>query len=163
MLSSSDDGVCDTAEVCNCDGVPYWESEGKGNHELFLKFFMAYMGSCQVDAWTEAHGWAVDVGFWDLNWWDSTSVDGSLVNGGLILDVLIVVMVTDRIVREIPVCEGVFGWWPQVYWHVWCHRDQLLDPFLQLAVVVVLVGCQTYQYAHRHANRDTHWGAMNSC
>ena len=44
-----------------------------------------------------------------LNWWDSTSVDGSLVNGGLILNVLIVVMVTDGVVREIPVCEGVFG------------------------------------------------------
>ena len=44
-----------------------------------------------------------------LNWWDSTSVDGSLVNGGLILNVLIVVMVADGFVREIPVCEGVFG------------------------------------------------------
>ena len=53
--------------------------------------------------------------FWDLNWWDSTSVDGSLVNGGLILDVLIVVMVTDRIVCEISVGEGVFGGRPQVY------------------------------------------------
>ena len=44
-----------------------------------------------------------------LNWWDATSIDGSLVNGGLILNVLIVVMVTDGVVREIPVCEGVFG------------------------------------------------------
>ena len=43
-----------------------------------------------------------------LNWRDSTSVDGSLVNWGLILNVLIVVMVTDGVVREIPVCEGVF-------------------------------------------------------
>ena len=44
-----------------------------------------------------------------LNWWDTTSIDGSLVNGGLILNVLIVVVVTDRIVCQISVCEGVFG------------------------------------------------------
>ena len=42
------------------------------------------------------------------NWRDSTSVDGSLVNWGLILNVLIVVMVVDGVVREVPVCEGVF-------------------------------------------------------
>ena len=71
---------------------------------------MAYMGSCQVDAWTEAHGWAFSCGLLGfLNWWDATSVDGSLVNWGLVLNFLIVVMVTDGFVREIPVCEGVFG------------------------------------------------------
>ena len=43
------------------------------------------------------------------NWRDSTSVVRSLIDWGLILNVLIVVMVTDRIVCEIPVCEGVFG------------------------------------------------------
>ena len=42
------------------------------------------------------------------NWRDSTSVVGSLIDWGLILNVLIVVMVTDGVVREIPVCEGVF-------------------------------------------------------
>ena len=41
------------------------------------------------------------------NWRDSTSVGGSLVNWGLILNVLIVVVVTDGVVREIPICEGV--------------------------------------------------------
>jgi len=52
---------------------------------------------------------AVDVLVFEIsNWRDSTSVDGSLVNWGLILNVLIVVMVTDGVVREIPVCEGVF-------------------------------------------------------
>ena len=44
-----------------------------------------------------------------LNWWDTTSIYGSLVNGGLILNVLIVVVVADRIVCQISVCEGVFG------------------------------------------------------
>ena len=42
------------------------------------------------------------------NWRDSTSVVGSLVDWGLILNVLIVVMVIDGVVREVPVCEGVF-------------------------------------------------------
>ena len=50
-----------------------------------------------------------------LNWWDATSIDGSLVNGGLILNVLIVVVVADRIVCEISVGEGVFGGRPQVH------------------------------------------------
>ena len=77
---------------------------------------MAYMGGCQVDTWAETHDGAVDVLVFEIsNWWDSTSVDGSLVNGGLILDVLIVVVVADRIVCEISVGEGVFGGRPQVY------------------------------------------------
>ena len=42
------------------------------------------------------------------NWRNSTSVLGSLVDWGLILNFLIVVMVTDGVVGEIPVCEGVF-------------------------------------------------------
>ena len=42
------------------------------------------------------------------NWGDSTSVVGSLIDWGLILNVLIVVMVIDGVVREVPVCEGVF-------------------------------------------------------
>ena len=44
-----------------------------------------------------------------LNWWDATSIDGSLVNWGLILNVLIIVVVTDGIVCQISICEGVFG------------------------------------------------------
>ncbi len=44
-----------------------------------------------------------------LNWRDATSIDGSLVNGGLILNVSIIVVVIDRIVCQISICEGVFG------------------------------------------------------
>ena len=44
----------------------------------------------------------------NLNWRDPTSVVGSLIDWGLILNVLIVVMVIDGVVREVPVCEGVF-------------------------------------------------------
>ena len=76
---------------------------------MFLKFLMAYVGGCQVDTWAETHDGAVDVLVFEIsNWRDSTSVLGSLVDWGLILNFLIVVMVTDGVVREIPVCEGVF-------------------------------------------------------
>ena len=48
-----------------------------------------------------------------LNWRNPTSVDassvvGNLIDWGLILDVLIVVMVADGVVCEVPVLEGIF-------------------------------------------------------
>ena len=49
-LSSSE-----AAEVCNCDGVPYGEGEGEGNHKVFSKFDMAYVDSRFVDTWAETH------------------------------------------------------------------------------------------------------------
>ena len=48
-------------------------------------------------------------GFEVLNWRNPTSVVGSMMDWGLMLNVLIVVMVADGVVCEVPVCEVIFG------------------------------------------------------